>query len=398
MCTASDIDDGEDEELEALRASSAADFIDRSPVALVALDGSNRIVEANGTFADWVGRDVETLLHRPFADVLSAGWRLFAQTHVYPRLALKEEIDGIALDLARPDGERRHVLMTARSYPRRDGSLGIARVALFDARERRGYELELLRQRRTAEENLRMTSALMRMVGHDLRSPLSAIGYATESLSIQGADPDDLALIERSQKLVLGLADQIVEFERIRDGVETTVPVEFDLRGELAELIDSVRRTTLRPGVELALEVGSDVPERLVGQPLHLVQVFANLIGNAAKFTYSGLIGVRVDRVGPVDESTGRVRLCGEVSDTGIGIAANELELVLEPFAQSAERIDDRHPGFGLGLSIVVALLDQLGGQLRVESEEGNGSRFRFEAVLGTPAASDRAGLAAPLA
>ena len=395
MRTTSDLDDGADEELEALRSSSAADFTDRSPVALVALDGSDHVVEANATFADWVGRDVRTLLHRPFADVLSAGSRLFAQTHVYPRLALKGEIDGIALDLVTPGGERRHVLMTARGYRRRDGSLGIARAALFDARERRGYELELLRQRRAAEESLRMTSALMRMVGHDLRSPLSAIGYAAESLSIQGADPDDLALIERSRKLVLGLADQIVEFERIRDGVEASVPVEFDLRGELADLIDSVRRTSLRPGVELVLDVGPDVPERLVGRPLNLVQIFANLIGNAAKFTYSGRIDVRV---GLVDGSAERVRLFGEVGDTGIGIAADELEHVLKPFAQSSERTDDRQPGFGLGLSIVVALLEKLGGELRIESEEGTGSRFRFEAVLGRAATGDRAGPAAPLA
>lgn len=383
---ASERDGAPDDGLEALRASSAADFIDRSPVAFVALDGAGRLVEANATFADWVGREAGTLTRLPFADLLSAGSRLFVETHVYPRLALKGEIDGVAMDLERPDGELRHVLAAARGYRRADGSLGLVRAALFDARERRGYERELLRERRAAEEGLRMASALMRMVGHDLRSPLGTIGYAAESLSIQGADPEDLALIGRSCALMLGLADQIVEFERIRDGAEESAPVAFDPRAELADLIGSVRRTSLRPDVALVLDVSPDVPERLVGRPVHLVQVFANLVGNAAKFTRAGRIDVRVGLMG---ESAGRVRLSGEVGDTGTGIAADELEHVLKPFAQSSGRVDDRHPGFGLGLSIVVSLVEKLGGRLEVESEEGVGSRFRFEAVFDAVTAAD---------
>ena len=130
-----------------------------------------------------------------------------------------------------------------------------------------------------------------------------------------------------------------------------------------------------RKGIELLYDEGVGVPERLRGDPGRLRQVLVNLVGNAVKFTEEGEVRVTMEKVQDLDEG---IELRFEVRDTGIGIPADKVDYIFDSFQQADGGTTRRFGGTGLGLSIASGIVNMMGGKIRVESEEGVGSRFHF--------------------
>jgi CheY-like chemotaxis protein/HPt (histidine-containing phosphotransfer) domain-containing protein len=162
------------------------------------------------------------------------------------------------------------------------------------------------------------------------------------------------------------------------------LPAEFDPREALGDTLRTLGVRADQKGLELAGHVAPDVPESLVGDAPRLRQVIVNLVGNAIKFTEQGEVVVEVERAG---YAAGEVTLAFVVADTGIGIPREQQQLIFEAFVQADSSTTRRYGGTGLGLSISAQLVQMMGGALTVESEPGQGSRFRFTARFGLPGA-----------
>src|SRR5262249_15207524 len=148
-------------------------------------------------------------------------------------------------------------------------------------------------------------------------------------------------------------------------------------------LADALKALALRAhqkGLELILHVRPNVPDALVGDVGRLRQVVINLVNNALKFTSSGEIVLEVTQAGPDSEPTLERELHFAVRDTGIGIPAEKLQLIFEPFAQADGSTTRKHGGTGLGLTISARLVRIMNGKIWVESEPGRGSTFHFTA------------------
>ncbi len=223
-------------------------------------------------------------------------------------------------------------------------------------------------------------------MSHELRTPLNAIlGYAQLATKPDYGEAKRLRafeLIEQSGRHLLELINDILSLSKADAGKIQTHVEAFDLAGLLRELTDLIGISAQQKGIALTLAIDPEVPRSVRGDPRLLRQILINLLGNAIKFTDQGQVSLQVD----LEPRSGLIRLA--VRDTGVGIAADELESIFDPFAQSKRPVSDR-PGTGLGLAISRRLAEVLGGSLTVTSGLGEGSTFTV--ALPLPAGPARA-------
>ncbi|WP_284615028.1 ATP-binding protein [Aquabacterium humicola] len=241
-----------------------------------------------------------------------------------------------------------------------------------------------------AETANRAKSAFLATMSHELRTPLNAIlGYAQmlqHAQGLQARDAKGVDIIRRSGEHLLLLINDVLDLARIEAGkVDLDVQV-TDLPVLLHTVCDIVRVEAQRKGLAFTYEVVGDLPRTVYADDKRLRQVLLNLVNNAVKFTAQGSVSLRVSALASDGQ---RTRLRFEVVDTGIGIAADQLARLFQPFEQ-ASGVQRRFGGAGLGLAICRQLVQLMDSDIRVDSREGAGSRFWFELELplATPAAA----------
>lgn len=188
-----------------------------------------------------------------------------------------------------------------------------------------------------------------------------------------------LETVKVSADSLLTVINDILDFSKIEAGKIDLEFVDFDVRDSLESALKTLAVRADEKGLELLCEVAPEVPEVARGDITRLRQVLLNLVGNAIKFTNEGEITVKV-RQGARD---GReLVLHFTVSDTGIGIPEDKLEMIFDPFSRADSSTTRKYGGTGLGLTISARLVRMMGGQMWVESEEGQGSHFHFTVRL----------------
>ncbi|MGG7604780.1 response regulator [Massilia sp. BKSP1R2A-1] len=234
-----------------------------------------------------------------------------------------------------------------------------------------------------AEAEARMKSEFLANMSHEIRTPMNAI-IGMSRLALMGDAPprlrNYLGKILGAGEHLLGLVNDILDQSKMEAGKLSIESVPFDLNEMLDHLATVTSVKSDAKGVELVYRVGAGVPQRLVGDPLRLGQVLVNLTGNAVKFTDQGEIVVSVECVGNAD---GRVTLEFSVSDTGIGMNAEQLGRLFQSFSQADSSTTRKYGGTGLGLSISRQLVELMGGRIAATSTPGAGSRFAFTVPLG---------------
>lgn len=236
--------------------------------------------------------------------------------------------------------------------------------------------------RELAERANLAKSQLLAKVSHELRTPLTGIVSTASLIEAQATDAHSAERAHSIIELAMGLdleIKQLLDLSRIEAGRELSQDVAFAISQPVAHL-----QRTLSPvaaGKGVALEVAADpaLPGPVVGDLQALNSVLLNLAGNAVKFTDAGSVRVRFDLL-EQDESACRIRF--SVQDTGIGIPAEHLPRIFEPFFQVETGSVRKYGGTGLGMSIAMAHVRRMGGELHVESVPGAGSRFWFDLHL----------------
>ena len=263
----------------------------------------------------------------------------------------------------------------------RDTELARYRQNLEDMVETRTRELVVAKDE--AERANRAKSDFLSTMSHEIRTPMNGMLAMAELLSAAPLSEKHRRYAEvifTSGRGLLGIINDILDLSKIESGrLELEVaPFSPDdlLRGILSLFDERARQKRL----ELSGHVELAVPARLAGDATRLGQVITNLVNNALKFTENG--GVAVDWKYVEGDRPGRGRMRVEVTDSGIGIAADKIASVFDQFAQADQSITRRFGGTGLGLSICKRLIEAMGGAIGVDSEVAKGSRFWFEVEL----------------
>jgi signal transduction histidine kinase/ligand-binding sensor domain-containing protein/ActR/RegA family two-component response regulator len=256
-------------------------------------------------------------------------------------------------------------------WRRREAGQRKVRAELELAVEDRTRDLTAARAR--AEQASRAKSEFVANMSHEMRTPLNAvIGFTHLALQL-AAQPEVveyLRNVDLSAKGLLSLINDILDFSKAESGHVKIVPVAFALRPFIADIASILGREASRRNLELKSIVEDSTPEWVLADQGRLRQVLVNLLGNAIKFTSRG--GVTLEVAHAADQ------LNFTVSDTGIGVPPEKQDTIFEAFQQADNSTSRRYGGTGLGLTISKKLVESMGGQIRLHSEPGKGSTFRF--------------------
>ncbi|WP_039917759.1 response regulator [Cellvibrio mixtus] len=232
-------------------------------------------------------------------------------------------------------------------------------------------------ERLKAEAENRAKSEFLAHLSHELRTPLSAILGFTELLINKKTDLESLAhlhIVHRNGKHLLGLLNDVLDLSKIEAGKLELEKQTVHLSSFLCDIYFLMRGAAIDKNLRLRVEAPEPLPAVIYTDPMRLRQILLNLIGNAIKFTNDGEVVLHIQRL----QEQNQEKIAFTVSDTGIGISANVLELIFEPFVQSTDTYAHPRAGTGLGLTISKMLVARLGGEIHVTSEVGKGSKFEF--------------------
>lgn len=372
----------ETEQLHEAQARAAAerlfhDLLDAAPDAILEVDSNGKIVRANATVADLFGYDSSELLNQPVEQLMPENARQIHTGHRsgYAAHPTKRPM-GSNLDLygLRKNGSRFPVDIVLSPFQTDGGEVHTAAI-VRDVTDRKQAESALKEARHLAEAANTAKSEFLASMSHELRSPLNTIMGYTQLLADETAGP----LTEKQRRFIghigkdsqhlLELINDILDLSKIEAGALDLHKESFDLLSLLTDAVEMARPLAAERGVRLEHEEQSGIA--VWCDALRTKQVLLNLLSNAVKFTPAG--GSVTLRTGPLQD-----QVAISVSDTGIGIPAEQHDAIFDRFHQVGSTTKGVREGTGLGLAITKTLVEKMGGRIWVESEVGQGSRFTF--------------------
>lgn len=238
--------------------------------------------------------------------------------------------------------------------------------------------IELDMARKEALEASRIKSEFLANMSHEIRTPLNGIIGFTNLLlrsNVSHQQRDHLKTIQKSSEILLTIINDILDFSKIEAGKLVLDRTPFQLREIIEDVLTMLAPAAHQKNLDLAALVYSDVPKHILGDPLRVKQIITNLVNNGIKFTQSGEVVVRA----MVEEEDGnKVNVKVSVTDTGVGLSRVQQQSLFTAFSQADASTARRFGGTGLGLVISKRLIEQMGGQIGLESELGKGSTFWF--------------------
>ena len=284
-----------------------------------------------------------------------------------------------------------------------DGSGRVLSVSR-DVTHRKALEAELKDAAARAETAAAAKQDFLANMTHELRTPLTAIlGFAEvlqQSDALSPRDARHARLIHDASQTLLGVVGDVLDYSKLEAGALELDPEAFDPEALVRSAAEIVAEQAQAKGLTLGVEIDGE-PPALVGDAMRLRQVLLNFLSNAVKFTRDGGISVKLSQR-PAGE---RMGLRIEVSDSGIGIEADQIGQLFARFTQADASVSRRFGGTGLGLAISKQIIAAMGGRIGAESQVGEGSTFWFEVelpqaqegALATRADTAQAGLARPI-
>ena len=270
-----------------------------------------------------------------------------------------------------------------------------------DITARKHGELALIQAMHAAEAASEAKTHFVTNMSHEIRTPLNGVIGLTDLLledkDLSARQRDYLLKIKSSSEALLSILNDILDFSKVEAGNLALEVTEFSLQGLLGSLAKLFSVHAEEKGLTLKWVVANDVPPRLMGDPLRLGQVLNNLVGNALKFSEQGEIQLHIERVAlPVEgasevgvaaAASSSVTLRFAVQDQGIGMTAEQVENLFQPFTQADSSITRKFGGAGLGLTISKRIVEKMGGTMSVSSLSGQGSEFSFTLQFSLPPA-----------
>jgi len=233
-----------------------------------------------------------------------------------------------------------------------------------------------------ANETSRMKSQFLANMSHEIRTPMNGVLGMAELLGdtdLTDTQREYIGIIQQSGNALLAIINDILDSAKIESGRIDLQETPFNIADVLKGVMQTVSPTAIKKNIRLSSEVDSRITSNVVGDPGRLRQVLLNLASNAVKFTNQGEVALKVSLLSEDEEV---YRLNFKVQDSGIGINPDSIAHIFQPFTQADNTNKRLYGGTGLGLTISSQIVQAMGGSIRVESREKEGSEFWFDLTL----------------
>jgi PAS domain S-box-containing protein len=357
-------------------------IFDQSPAGMVMLSPVAEVLYANNVVATMLGVSPDKLEGARFDEML-----------------FSDDQETFRRELAAMRSGARTQFQDTLRYTNRDGEIAWARLhftyvtdhgqepsvfgVIEDITVEKSGQEQLRREKESAERATRTKSAFLANMSHEIRTPLHTITGVTELLQETQLDEEQIEYanqIKFSAEVLLGLINDVLDFSKIEAGKLSLEVIEFDLFDMVQEAVDMLSLEAHKKDLEVVVFLDPTLPRHVHGDPVRLRQILVNLFNNAVKFTSTGEIVIRAQRVQQTDT---KVTVSAEVADSGIGIPEQKLTKLFKAFSQVDSSTTRKFGGTGLGLSISRSLVKLMKGNIGVKSTEGRGSTFWFAVPLG---------------
>ena len=389
-------------------------IFNNSLVGIMVLRGGRKLAVGNQRLADILGYDTPDEMVGFGMRKLHLSEKAFLEfgEKFYEHLSISEQFQ-VEYQLSRKDGSPVWCSLSGRAMNPADLDAGVIWV-IDDITDRKQSEEKLLALNQMLEDaNMLATqmateaqmasmakSEFLANMSHEIRTPMNGVIGMTELLldtELSEKQRQFAGILKTSGEGLLGVINDILDVSKIEAGKLTVESEDFDLQKLLADFVDVMALRAEQKRVEFICAADLNVPRALTGDPVRLRQILMNLAGNAIKFTQQGEVVVRVKKVESGrtgdegnEHSANTVFLRFSVTDTGIGIPAEKVHMLFDKFSQVDSSATRRFGGTGLGLAISKQLTELMGGEIDVNSIEGEGSEFWFTVRLGKRAATQR--------
>ncbi len=363
--------------------------LDTLAEGLLVIDTKQQIVLANQAFAALVGKSPESLLGQKAGSLEWAsedGEAMAAEDFPWARaLQQGEPLKNEIIQIADSEDEDRTFIVNCSPVLGSGGRYSGVLISLDDVTQLEEHKVQLSIAKEEAEAANQAKSDFLANMSHEIRTPMNAILGFTEVLrrgygKSEAERQRHLATIRSSGDHLLQLINDILDLSKIESGRLEVENLEFGPHEIIREVISALGVKAREKGISLTMEVDGPIPSRILSDPTRVRQIVTNLVSNAVKFTEQG--GVRV--VARMEGSAAEPRYGISVIDTGIGMKAEALENIFDPFVQADSSVTREFGGTGLGLDISRRFSRLLGGDILVTSELGVGSNFSVSLDTGS--------------
>ncbi|MDP4094479.1 MAG: histidine kinase N-terminal 7TM domain-containing protein [Bacillota bacterium] len=337
---------------------------------IVILDPKHRIIDINKAALHSFGKIASNVIGSHVSDILGS------KSEIFKNNIIKSIIND---KLVTYEGNRQKIYDFKLSplYDTKSKFSGYF-IVMRDITDLENAMRELEESKQAAEDANKAKSRFLASMSHEIRTPLNGILGMSHLLSSAKLSEEEriyLKSIEYSAGSLLEIINDILDFSKIEAGKMELEEIAFNIKSLMKDVIDTFMYQKNEKGLKLETKIADSIPDYIIGDPVRIRQILINLIGNAFKFTEKGSIDIRLEKAG---EKGNEILLQFSVSDTGIGIPKEKIGNLFESFRQLDSSTTRKYGGTGLGLAIVDNLISIMNGNIRVESELGEGSKFLF--------------------
>ncbi len=351
-------------------------LFEKSYEAILILDG-NLIVDCN--------KRATEILNLEFDDLINKNITEFSVKRQSERNSRKPLLQQ-KIDAALKGQSQNFELLLIRNHRTFDAEVSFIRIFMDnkfmvqaivrDISEKKQAEKQLKQARDDAEKAKMAQSEFLSLMSHEIRTPLNAVVSLTDLMLHEHQSPDqreNLSSVKLSARHLLGLIDDILDYNKIESGNIQFDIEDFDIRSLVSQLEKVFEIKAREKKIKFLTHVEDNVPEVLRADTLRLKQILFNMVANAIKFTNEGYVKLQVEKAHMDDN-----KVFFEIRDTGIGIAPERLEAIFDKFTQEESSTTRKYGGSGLGLSICKKLVELQKGKIKAISSKNEGSVFSF--------------------